>query len=93
MSAQLGRAYGLPKFIRLLPTFQIFDTTNVSNYKIGQCLLSMLQPPTINNYTLKDSSDATNKVKSVQSDILEVADQFVSFGIESPFSNEPSILF
>ena len=49
----------------------------------------MLQPPTINNYTLKDSFDATNNVKSVQSDILDETDQFALFDIEFPFTNEP----
>ena len=75
MLAQLGRAYGLPKIHKLfanIPKFcPIIDTTNTPYYKIGQYLSSLLQPPTINNYTLKDSFDAASKTKSVPLEIFE----------------------
>ena len=56
---------------------------------IGQYLSSLLQLLTINNYTLKDSFDAANKIKSVPSEIFEYGYQFVSFDIESLFTNKP----
>ena len=62
MSAQLGRAYGLPKIHKVftnIPKFHpIIDTNNTPYYKIGQYLSSLLQLPTINNYTLKDSLES-----------------------------------
>ena len=74
-SAQLGRAHGLPKihkvFTNILKFRPIVDTTNMPYYKIGQDLSSLLQLLTINNYTLKDSFDAANKIKSVPSELFE----------------------
>ena len=49
----------------------------------------MLQPLTINDYTLKDSFDAANKIKSVPSEMFEEGYQFVSFDVESLFTNVP----
>ena len=56
---------------------------------IGQYLSSLLQLLTINNYTLKDSFDAANEIKSVPSEIFEYGYQFASFDIESLFTNKP----
>ena len=56
---------------------------------IGQYLSSLLQLLTMNNYTLKDSFDAANKIKSVPSEIFEYGYQFESFDIESLFTNKP----
>ena len=57
MSAQLGGANGLPNIHKVfanIPKFRpIIDTTNTPCYKIGQCLSSLLQLFTVNNYTLK----------------------------------------
>ena len=93
MLAQLGRAHGLPKIHKLfanIPKFRpIIDTTNTPNYKTGQYLSSLLQPLTINNYTLKDSFDAANKIKSVTSKILDEGCQSVSFDVESLITNVP----
>ena len=47
----------------------------------------MLQPLTINNYTLKDYFDAANKIKYISSEIFEEGYQFVSFDVESLLTN------
>ena len=49
----------------------------------------MLQPLTINDYTLKNSFDAANKIKSVPSEMFEEGYQFVLFDVESLFKNVP----
>ena len=91
MSVQLGRTHGLPKIHKVFannPNFRpIIDTTNTPYYKIGQYLSSLLQPLTINNYFLKDSFDAANKIKSIPSEIFEDGYQFGSFDIEFLFTN------
>ena len=91
MSVQLGRTHGLPKIHKVfanIPNFcPIIDTTNTPYYKIGQYLSSLLQPLTINNYFLKDSFDAANKIKSIPSEIFEDGYQFGSFDIEFLFTN------
>ena len=93
MSAQLGRAHGLPKihkvFANILKFRPIIDRNNTPYYKTGQYLSSLLQPLTINDYTLKDSFDAANKIKSVPSEMFEEGYQFVSFDVESLFTNMP----
>ena len=68
MSVQLGCTYGLPKIHKVFANIQkfhpIIDTTNMSYYKIEQ-LSSLFLALTVNNYTLKDSFDTANKIKSV----------------------------
>ena len=49
----------------------------------------MLQPLTINDYTLKDCFDAANKIKRVSSEMFEEGYQFLSFDVESLFTNVP----
>ena len=102
MSVQLGRTHGLPKIHKAfanIPNFRPnIDTTNTPYYKIGQYLSSLLQPLTINNYFLKDSFDAANKIKSIPSEIFEDGYQFGSSGTLSFYSRmclsiKPSILF
>ena len=93
MSAQLGCTRGLPKIHKVftnIPKFcPIIDMTNMSYYKVGQYLSSLLQQLTINNYTRKDSFDAANKIKSIPSKIFEDGYQCVSFDTESLFTNVP----
>ena len=93
MSAQLGGANELPKIHKVfanIPKFRpIIDTTNTPCYKIRQYLSSLLQLLTVNNYTLKDSFDAANKIKSVPSEPFEDGYEFVTFDIESLFTNVP----
>ena len=93
MSAQLGSAHGLPEIHKVFANIPIFrpiiDTTNTPYYKIGQYPSSLLQPLTINDYTLKDSFDAANKIKSVPSEMFEEGYQFVSFDAKSLFTNVP----
>ena len=95
MSAQFGHAHGLPKIHKVfanIPKFRpIIDTTKIDTpyYKIGQYLSSLLQPLTINDYTLKDSFDAANKIRNVPSEMFEEGYQFVSFDVEFLFTNVP----
>ena len=57
--------------------------------KLDNIFLSLLQLLTINNYTLKDSFDTTNKIKSVPSEIFQERYQFVSFEVEYLCTNVP----
>ena len=93
MSAQFDGANGLltihKVFANIQKFYPIIDTTNIPYYKIEQYLSPLLQPLTINDYTLKDSFDAVNKIKSIPSKMLEEGYQFVSFDVESLFTNVP----
>ena len=59
--AQIERAHGLPKIhkdylYQDIPPFRpIVDTTSTPHYGIGKYLSSLLNPLTINNYSIEDS--------------------------------------
>ena len=92
-SAEFGRAHGLPKTHKTfdtLPKFRpIIDTTNTPHYNVGKFLSSLLNPLTINEFVLKDSFDAVSAINSIPSTLFSDGHQFVSFDIESLFSNVP----
>ena len=93
MTAQLGRAHGLPikhKAYANLPTFRpIIDTTSTPYYNISKFLSSLLQPLTRNGYNLKKSFDAVKRIRSIPPELFDDAYQFVSFDAQSLFTNVP----
>ena len=84
MPAQLVYAHDFFKIRHVfanIPKFRtIIDTTNTPTTKSVQLL-------TINSYTLKDSFNSTNKIKSISSEMFEDGYQFVSFDVEFLFMN------
>ena len=73
-----------------LPSFRpIIDTTSTPYYNIGKFLSSLLQPLTHNDYNLKDSFDAVKRIRSVPPELFDDDYQFVSFNVQSLFTNEP----
>ena len=56
---------------------------------IGKFLSSLLQPLTHNDYNLKDSFDAVKRIRSVPPELFDGDDQFVSFDVQSLFTNVP----
>ena len=92
--AQPARAHGLPKVHKVfdsLPPFRpIVDTTNTVYSFVGKFLSSLLQPLTINSFTLRDSFDAANRIKSINNDLINVEGyKFISFDVTSLFTNVP----
>ena len=67
-SARLGRAQGLPKLHKdytNIPSFRpIVDTTGTAHYGLGKYLSNLLNPLTLNEYSLKDSFEATKRIHS-----------------------------
>ena len=82
-------AYGLPKihkeFLNISKFRPIIDTTGTSHCLVGKYLTSLLYLLTTNEFLLKDSFDATNRIKAVPSYLVENSDQFVSFDVKSLF--------
>ena len=93
MAAQLGRAHGLPKTRKAyvnLPSFQpIIDITSNPYYNIDKLLSSLLQPLTRSDYNLKDSFDAVKRIRSIPPELFDEHYQFVSFDVQSLFTNVP----
>ena len=89
--AQVGRAHGSPEihknYDHLPPFFPIIDATNTAHYGIAKNLSNLLLPFTENEFTVKDSFDAANKIKAIPSELFDEGYRFVSFDITSLFSN------
>ncbi|XP_066930298.1 uncharacterized protein [Clytia hemisphaerica] len=92
-SARLGRAHGLPKThknFECLPKFRpIVDTTGTPHYGIGKYLSSLLNPLTQNEFTLKDSFDASSRINQIPKELFDEGFKYVSFDVVSLFTNVP----
>ena len=92
-SASFGRAHGLPKIHKHfdnLPSFRpIVYTTTTPHYNTGKYLASLLNPLTLNHFHLTDSFAAVSAIKAIPQHLFDEGYRFVSFDIESLFSNVP----
>ena len=92
-AAHFGRAHGIPKIHKQylsLPTFRpIIDTTNTPHYNVGKFLSRLLNPLTSNEFSLTDSFDAVNSIQNIPKHLFNEGYQFVSFDIQSLFTNVP----
>ena len=92
-NAKPARAHGLPKIHKAfdrLPKFRpIIDTTGTTHYSVGKFISELLQPLTQNEYTLKDTFDAANRIKAISPALFAEGYTFVSFDVESLFTNVP----
>ena len=88
-----ARARGLPKIHKEydhLPKFRpIIDTIGTPYHGIGTFLKNLLNPLTQNEYTVKDSFDAVNRIRNIPTEFFEEGYSHVSFDVESLFTNVP----
>ena len=92
--AQIGHAHGLPKIhkdYQDIPPFRpIVDTTSTPHYGIGKYLSSLLNPLTINNYSIEDSSfEAAKRIKAIPPELFSEGYKLISFDVTSLFTNVP----
>ena len=91
--ANRARARGLPKthktFDTIPPFRPIIDTTNTPYSGIGSYLKKVLYPLTLNDYSMKDSFQAAEKIKKIDFDLLQNGYKLVSFDVVSLFTNVP----
>ena len=92
-NAKPARAHGLPKMHQTftsIPKFRpIIDTTGSSHYLVGKYLAQLLYPLTNNEFTLKDSFEDVNRIHDIPSSLLMNGYKYVSFDVESLFTNVP----
>ena len=92
-ASSFGRAHGMPKIHKTytdIPLFRpIVDTTTTPHYNVGKFLSSLLNPLTINEYHLTDSFEAVSAIKAIPQNLFDEGFRFVSFDIESLFTNVP----
>ena len=90
-SSRLGRAHGLPKIHKIytnIPSFSpIVDTTGTAHYGVGKYLSNLLNPLTLNEYSLKDSFEEMQRIHSIPTDLFTQGYRYVSFDIVSLFTN------
>ena len=93
MSGVVARAHGLPKIHKkfdLLPKFRpIIDTTGTAYSHVGRFLSTLLQPLTTNDYTLKDSFEAAERINLIPKELLNDGYKLISFDVVSLFTNVP----
>ena len=92
-NAKVGRAHGSAKvhkqFDRIPPLRPIVDTIGSTHYGVGKFISKLLHPLTLNEYHLKDSFAAAEKIKAIPPHLFEEGYQFVSFDVKSLFTNVP----
>ena len=92
-NAKPARAHGLPKThkaFQTVPKFRpIIDTTGSTHYKVGKYLSNLLQPLTINEFTLKDSFDTASKIRDIPKELFTDGYVYASFDVTSLFTNVP----
>ena len=93
MAVQLGRAHGLPKThkdMNTIPKFRLIINTNGTPCNdVGRYLAKLLNPLTTNEFSLKDSYNATTRIQNIPQDLFDKGYQFISFNVESLFINVP----
>ena len=92
-AAQVGRAHGLPKIHKKytdLPSFRpIIDTTNTPHYGVGKFLTRLLNPLTQNVYSIKDSFEAVDRIRSMPTELFDESYRYFFFDVTSLFTNVP----
>ena len=82
-----GRLYGLPKTHKNnIPLRPILSAINTPTYNIAKFLVPLIQPLSINKYTIKDTKDFVDRLKQFK---LNNHNFMVSFDVESLFTNIP----
>ena len=92
-NAKIGRGHGSAKvhkeFERIPPLRPIVDTIGSTHYGVGKFLTSLLNPLTQNEYHLKDSFSAAEKINQIPDNLYEEGYKLVSFDVKSLFTNVP----
>ena len=82
----LGVLYGLPKIHKLNnPIRPILSTIGTFNYHLAKFFVPIIEPLTINKFTLKNSYDFVKEIKNIDMSNKVMA----SFDIQSLFTNVP----
>ena len=67
----------------------IIDTIDTPYYDVGKFLSSLLNPLTVNEYSLSHSFDVVSNIRNIPKSIFTEGYKFVSFDVELLFTNVP----
>lgn len=89
----MGRVHGTAKvhkdFERIPPLRPIVDTIGSTHYGVGKFITRLLNPLTLNDYSLKDSFDAAARIGAIPDSLYDEGYTMVSFDVKSLFTNVP----
>ena len=92
-STKPARAHGLPKthksYDTLPPLRPIIDMTGNAYQPVAKFLSRLLNPLTHNEFSLKDSFDAVNRIQNIPDNLFTDGYRFISFDVKSLFTNIP----
>ena len=91
-NGNLARAHGLPKIQKEysnIPKFRLIVDTTGRPHSAGKFLTNLINPLAMNEFALKDSFDAVNKTKNIPPYLFDDGYNYVSFYVESVFTNVP----
>jgi hypothetical protein len=92
-STKPARAHGLPKthksYDTLPPLRPIIDTTGNAYQPVAKFLSRLLNPLTHNEFSLKASFDAVNRIQNIPDNLFTDGYRFISLGVKSLFTNIP----
>ena len=92
-NAKIGRAHGTAKahkeFDRIPPLRPIVDTIGSTHYGVGKFIPKLHNPLTQNQYSLKDSFEASEKINTIPDHLYDEGYWLVSFDVKSLFTNVP----
>ena len=63
------------------------DTTNTPHHGIDKYLSSLLNPLTHNDYSVKDTFEAVNKIRTIPPELFEQGYRYYSLDVVSLFAN------
>ena len=92
-NAKPAKAHGLTKTHKpfsTIPKFRpIIDTTGTPYYGVGKFLTSILNPLTQNEFSLKDSFQAAERIREIPPELFNNGYVYISFDVDSLFTNVP----
>ena len=93
-NAKVARVHRLPKFHKLferVPGFRpVIDTIGSTHYNVGKYITKLLNPLTQNEYSLKDTDDASERIKKTPKELIRNEEHtLISLDAASLFTNVP----
>ena len=77
------------RFLSKLLNLSRIDTIGTSHYNVGKFLSKLLNPLTLNEYSLSDSFQAVSDIKNIPKELFSEGYSLISFDVVSLFTNVP----
>ena len=85
----MGQRKSIKDFEKIPPLRPIVDTIGSTHYGVGKFITRLLNPLTLNDYSLKDSFDAAARIAAIPDGLYDEGYTMVSFDVKILFTNVP----